>query len=112
YAANFANANKNNEVLINVWGYDPKWTVSVTENGRSLAVQRVSSYDPLQIISYAMRRLNVNATPTFDAANTSHMFKVKTSAANTTLQIKVTDRFGNTYSESMERPKTFTYSMR
>ncbi|PVH24262.1 calcineurin-like phosphoesterase C-terminal domain-containing protein [Sphingobacterium corticibacter] len=112
YAADFAKANKNNEVLINVWGYDPKWTVSVTENGRPLDVQRISSYDPLQIISYGMQRLNVNATPTFDAANTSHMFKVKASAVNSTLQIKVTDRFGNTYSESMERPKAFTYSMR
>lgn len=112
YAFDFAEANNDDEVLINVWGYDPKWTISVTENGSSLTVQRVNSRDPLHIISYAMQRLNVNAVPTFDSANTSHMFKVKASAPNTTLDIKVTDRFGNVYTEIMERPKAFNYSMR
>lgn len=112
YAFDFAEENNNDEVLINVWGYDPQWTISVTENGSSLTVQRINSRDPLHIISYAMQRLNVNAVPTFDSANTSHMFKVKASAPNTTLDIKITDRFGNVYVETMERPKAFNYSMR
>lgn len=112
YAFTFANANKNNEVLINVWGYDPKWTVSVTENGKALKVDRISSRDPLHIISYGMKRLNVNAEPSFDAANSSHMFKVKASSATSTLAIQVTDRFGNIYNETMSRPKAFTYNMR
>lgn len=112
YAFDFASKNENNEVLINVWGYDPQWTVSVTENGVPLNVQRVVSRDPLHIISYSMKRLNVNAVPTFDSANTSHMFKVKASAPNTTLHITVKDRFGNNYTETMERPKAFTYTMR
>ncbi|KGE14204.1 calcineurin-like phosphoesterase C-terminal domain-containing protein [Sphingobacterium deserti] len=112
YAFDFAKENKSNEVLINVWGYDPKWTISVTEQGTPLAVQRVTSYDPLHIISYAMKRINVNAVPTFDSSNSSHMFKVKASSATSTLQIRVTDRFGNSYSEQMERPKAFNYAMR
>ncbi|PRD49315.1 calcineurin-like phosphoesterase C-terminal domain-containing protein [Sphingobacterium haloxyli] len=112
YAFDFATENKNDEVLINIWGYDPKWNISVTENGSSLTVQRIDSRDPLHIISYAMQRLNVNAVPTFSSANTSHMFKVKASAPTTTLDIKVTDRFGNVYSETMERPKAFNYSVR
>lgn len=112
YASSFANANKNNEVLINVWGYDPNWKVSVTENGNSLNVERVMSLDPLHIISYGMLRLNANAEPTFDSSNTSHMFKVKANSANSTLEIKVTDRFGKVYTETMNRPKPFTTSMR
>ncbi|TJZ54931.1 metallophosphoesterase [Sphingobacterium olei] len=112
YAFDFASKNENNEVLINVWGYDPQWTVSVTENGVPLNVQRIVSRDPLHIISYTMKRLNVNAVPTFDSANTSHMFKAKASAPNTTLHITVKDRFGNNYTETMERPKAFTYTMR
>ncbi len=111
YAFDFAKANKRNEVLINVWGYDPKWSVAVSENGLPLAVQRVSSYDPLHIISYGMKRLNVNAVPTFDASNSSHMFKVQASSPSSTLLIQVTDRFGKQYSERMERPKAFTYAM-
>lgn len=112
YAFNFANANTNNEVLINVWGYDPQWTISVTENGNPLTVERIMSRDPLHIISYSMMRLNANATPTFNSANTSHMFKVQASAPNTSLNVTVTDRFGNVYSESMTRPKSFNYSMK
>lgn len=112
YTYGFDKPNTNNEVLINVWGYDPKWTVSVTENGNPLTVTRVDSRDPLHIISYPMKRLNVNAKPTFNSANTSHMFRVKASGASTTLDIKVTDRFGKVYSETMTRPKSFTYTMK
>jgi hypothetical protein len=36
------------------------------------------------------------------------MFKVTASSANSTLDIKVTDRFGNVYTETMTRPKAFT----
>ncbi len=112
YAYNYANENKNNEVLINIWGYDPKWNITVTENEKSLPVQRVTSRDPLHIISYGMKRLNVNATPTFDADNTSHMFKVKATSATSTLKIKVTDRFGKIYEETMVRPKAFSTAMK
>ncbi|MEJ5053750.1 calcineurin-like phosphoesterase family protein [Sphingobacterium sp. MYb382] len=112
YAFSFATANKNNEVLINVWGYDPKWTVTVKENGTPLKVERVSSRDPLHIISYGMKRLDLNAEPSFDSANSSHMFKVKASSANSTLDISVTDRFGKEYTERMIRPKAFSYTMR
>lgn len=112
YAFNFANANTSNEVLVNVWGYDPQWTVSVTENGAPLTVQRVQSRDPLHIISYAMFRLNANAVPTFDSSNTSHIFKVQASAPNTTLEINVSDRFGHVYQETMTRPKAFSYTMK
>ncbi len=31
YAGEYASPNKVNDVLINVWGYDPQWTVEVTE---------------------------------------------------------------------------------
>ena len=37
-----------NTVFINVWNYDPEWTISVTENGRPLEVTRVWHRDPLQ----------------------------------------------------------------
>lgn len=36
------------------------------------------------------------------------MFAVTASSASSTLEIRVTDRFGNTYTETMKRPKTFS----
>lgn len=114
YAGDYAVAGNKNEVLINVWGYDKEWTVSVTENGTELPVTRVAAKDPLHVISYEIARLNRNAEPssTFVSNNTSHFFKVKASSPNSTLLIKVTDRFGNVYSETMSRPKDLTTKMR
>jgi hypothetical protein len=114
YASEYANANTKNEVLINVWGFDEKWKVEVTENGIPLTVNRVSVLDPLHIISYEAKRLNVNATPTegFITGKTGHMFKATASNATNTLVIKVTDRFGRVYTENMVRPKALTYLMK
>ena len=107
-AGDYAKPSTANEVLINVWDYDPAWTVEVTENGTPLTVSRVTMKDPLHLIAYPAKRWNANKEPTFDTGNTTHFFKVKASAPNTTLSIKVTDRFGNVYTEEMTRPKAFT----
>lgn len=114
YTDVYGTPNSNNEVLINVWGYDNEWKIEVTENGEPLEVERVSIKDPLHIVSYEALRLNVGSNPTssFVSNYTNHMFKTKASSATSTLLIKVTDRFGNVYTEAMNRPKAFGYSMR
>ena len=112
YAGPYATPNNNNEVLINVWGYDTQWKIEVKENGNSLGVERVNAMDPLHIISYDAQRLNAKSTVSFPATNTNHLFKVKASNSANTLEIKVTDRFGRIYTESMKRPKEFDYSMK
>lgn len=114
YAGIYANQSTSNEVLINVWGYDTNWKVEVKEAGKALEAKQVVGKDPLHIISYEAKRLNAGATPTssFVTGSTAHLFKVTASSATSTLDITVTDRFGNTYTESMTRPKAFTYSMK
>ena len=113
YAGVYASPNQVNDVMINIWGYDPQWTVEVTEGGTPLSVERITAKDPLHIISYEAKRLNAGAVPTssFVTGNTSHMFLVRASSATSTLEITVTDRFGNAYTETMTRPKEFTWSM-
>lgn len=113
YAGPYAHENLNNEVLINVWGFDNKWKIEVRESGNLLDVIRVKTLDPLHIISYETLRLNAGATPTssFVTNETAHLFKVKASAPDSTLEIKVTDRFGRIYTETMERPKAFSLAM-
>ncbi len=110
YAGPYALPNLNNEVLINIWGYDEQWQIEVSENGQLLDISRVKMMDPLHIISYEAKRLNVGAQPTgsFATNETAHLFKVTASAPDSTLEIKVTDRFGRVYTESMQRPKAFS----
>lgn len=114
YARGFASAGSANEILVNVWGYGHGWSIEMTENGNPLDVKRVSEYDPLHIVGYEFQRMNVNANPTSDMVSVKniHMFKATASSATSTVEIKVTDRFGNVYTESMARPKAFTYSIK
>lgn len=112
YAGVYATSNLNNEVLINVWGFGPGWTIEVSESGANLPVTRVLALDPLHIVSYEAKRLNVGAVPTssFVTDPTAHLFKVVAGSATSTLEIKVTDAHGNVYTETMQRPKEFTYT--
>lgn len=103
-------ANSDNEVLVNIWNWDPEWSLSVTEDGRELGWEQVVAYDPLHIIAYTAKRLDKNSTATFPTQRNNHFFKVRASSPSSTLTIKVTDRFGNTFTEEMERPKAFDIS--
>lgn len=96
-----------NEVYINCWNYDPEWKITVTENGKELAVERFAISDPLHLFSYTAPRLRANKGLSFDTNLHHHMFKVTASSPNSTLIITATDRFGNEYTEEMKRPKEF-----
>ncbi len=92
-----------NSVLLNIWDYDPSWDISVTENGTALPVTRIWGNDPLHICAKSMKRLS-----SFVSDPYNHLFRVQASGPATTLEIKVTDRFGNSYTETMTRPKAMS----
>ena len=102
-ASDWVKSDKSNYIYINVWNYDPNWVIEVKEGGKVLNVERVSIKDPLHLIAYNAK----NPTGGFGTSVTKHMFRVKASSATSTLDIKVTDRFGNVYTENMTRPKAF-----
>ena len=103
----WATPDATNEVYVNVWNWDPSWKLEVTENGSVLSSSQVTVPDPLHLIAYTAKRINKNSKATFATTTNAHTFKVKASSASSTLEIKVTDRFGNVYTESMKRPKAF-----
>lgn len=105
-------ASSNNEVLINIWNWNSNWSLSVTdENGKSLSYTKTYAYDPLHIKALSVPRFNkssLTSTPSFITENKMpHFFKVKADNADVDLVIKVTDEFGNVYTENMARPKAF-----
>lgn len=100
-----------NVILVNVWDYDDDWKVEISENGTPLDVAEVGVYDPLHIEAMTIPRLNKNSgTTTFSTAKWRHFFQATASAADTPVTVKVTDRYGNVYTEEMIRPKAFTVS--
>lgn len=103
-----------NEILLNVWNYDEGWTVEVSENGQPLEVSRFYGFDPLHIIAYDAKRIQAGGKSklSFPTTPTAHLFKAKATSATSTIDIRVTDRFGRVYTEKMERPKAFGISIR
>lgn len=115
YTESWSAPSQANYVYLNIWNYDPAWKIEVTENGSPLSVSALNSeMDPLHVIAYTAKRLDANVSLNseggfnFDTGNNRHMFRVKAGSATSTLEIKVTDRFGNIYTESMRRPKAFS----
>ena len=104
--------NSNNEVLINIWNWNARWTRTVTdEKGNQLTPTAVWAYDPLHIAALTVKRFNsasLSSTPNFITEKFPHFFKVKVGDANTDLTITVKDEFGHTWTEEMQRPKEFT----
>lgn len=100
-----------NEVLINAWQMNSRWTCTVkTEDGKDLEVKAVSAYDPVQILANAVNRMNSSSctsAPIGTPQNRHHYYKVVAPDETTDLVITVKDEFGHTWTEKMERPKAF-----
>lgn len=103
-----------NKVLINVWNYDPSWTITVTtEAGQSLTPKQTWAYDPLHIAAMTVKRFNnssLSSVPNFITEEFNHFFTVTAPDADTDLTITVSDGHGNTWTEQMARPKPFSTS--
>ena len=102
-----------NEVYINVWNWDPDWEIEVKENGKTLSTSFLTDYSPLHLAAHTANRIKGTSEGNFLTENSCVLHKVTAKSANSTLTIKVTDRFGNVYTEEMKRPKAFnpqTYS--
>ena len=102
-----------NVVLINVWGMNSRWKVSVkTADGQQLAVTRVSAYDPVQLVAHTVKRFDkadasAKSAPIGTVQKRHHFFKATAPDADTDLVISVTDEFGHTWTETMQRPMKF-----
>lgn len=101
---------QNNRFFVHVYNYDPKWTVEVYEGDKPLNVSAYKMYDPLHMIAYEAVALNKGNVPTSSlrAQNNYHVFLVTPASRTSTLEIKVTDRFGRVYSKSVNRPQPFS----
>lgn len=102
---NYGVASSENEVIINIWDWNDRWKVEVTENGNALKVDRKTLMDPSFFAAYTLPHLNSGSTSlTWHPSASTHMFVVKASSANSTLEIKVTDDEGRVYTQTMARP--------
>lgn len=88
-----------NAVLINVYNWDEAWEVNVSEEGKTLKAVQVYRDDPVYMLAFP-EKISSQTTP----AATDHLFMVQASSPTSTLEIEITDRFGNIYRKEMTRP--------
>lgn len=103
-----------NTVLLNVWNWDPAWKIVVRESGKELPVERIYTRDPLHTLTfdYPYAATKKKAQESWASLPNPHMFRAVASGAKTTLEIEVTDRFGNVSKELMRRPKAYETAMK
>jgi len=110
-----------NYLIVNVFDYDPAWTVEAFEGGTPLVVEAVSTakadeaqrLDPMYLASFeAPLYFNKNKADagSFRAVSDSRMFRVQATSATSTVTIRVTNRFGRVFTKVIERPYTFSTS--
>ena len=111
----YAGWDTDNSVMINVWDWANDWKIKVTENGKELDVKRCKAENPQMLIGLDIPNSLWNQD--FDSKKNKrklhpHMFHVIASGPDTTIEVTVTDCFGNEYKQTMVRPKLFHLHMK
>lgn len=86
------------DIIVNVWNYDPKWKVEWLENGKLMgSLQKYTGFDPDAQILCADKKKVV-----YDwilPIKNEHMFRAKPQNPKAKIEVRVTDRFGQVYTD-------------
>lgn len=88
-------------VVANVWNWDSRWTVEMWEDGvKTATMERFTGHDKAayELCSDKKKVVYEWIAP----VPTSHLFKAVPTRADADIEIRVTDRFGNTYTARPE----------
>lgn len=86
------------EVLANVWNYDPEWKVEYSvDNGNFALMQNHKGFDPLANELYLGPELP-SVRRWVEPRNTDHLFKAVLPENARTVTVRAQDRFGKIYS--------------
>ena len=89
-------------VLVNIWNHDPEWKTEYSIDGvRSGTLEQIEGFDPLAystLLGPDLPKPRGFAEP----KKTKHLFKAKFPESAKRITVKVTDRFGNIFTESQE----------
>lgn len=88
--------------LANIWNWDEQWSVQWYENGKYMGeMERFVGYDPeAKAICSDKERVEYDW---ISPITTDHMFRAIPKERNAMIEIKVTDRFGNVYTQSLSK---------
>lgn len=100
YAAG-ENPEKPEDVTVLVWNYDPEWSVRLYENGVDMGeMTQYIGKDP-KTTDYIIKNKKNFAYDWIWTSDSDHMFYARPSSPDSKIKIKVTDRFGNIYTQDI-----------
>jgi hypothetical protein len=89
-------------VVANVWNWDPHWKVEWQEDGNDKGVmEQFAGFDPEAFKLYKGDAVPMRHT-WVEPVETDHLFAAVPSASAKSITVKVTDRFGNVYTEKLD----------
>lgn len=89
------------ELVANVWNWDPEWTVRWIADGEPRGVMaRRPGLDPLSVELHAGEELPPRRT-WVEPRITSHLFYAPVAPGTRQMRVEATDRFGRVYTESL-----------
>ena len=89
------------DVVANVWAWDPRWTIRWLEDGQPRGLMsRRTGRDPLSIELHEGPKLPARR-PWVDPAPTTHLFYARPSAEAREVIVEATDGWGRTYRERL-----------
>jgi hypothetical protein len=100
-----ANPNKADELTVNVWNADTGWKLGWYEDGiRKGALRQETGLDPLSVELHTGTE-KPERRPWVEPQLTDHLYFAKLSEGVKKVTVEAIDRFGKTYSESVEVKK-------
>lgn len=88
------------DVIANVWNWDEKWKVEWLENGKYMgSMTRYEGIDPYADKVCKEKKKTMQSW--IAATNTEHLFRATPIDATAEITIRVTDRFGNVYTQKV-----------
>lgn len=94
-------ADQPSAVVANVWNYDSKWSVELYEDGKKTAdMTQFEGYDRAAYELCSDKEKVVYAW--ISPVPTSHLFWAEPKNPNAKIEVRATDRFGRTYTASLE----------
>ena len=94
----------NDELIANVWNWDPQWTVEWIADGVARGpMARRTGFDPLSVQLHKGDDLPKRRT-WVEPHLTSHLFYAPAGASTREVQVRATDRFGRTFTAEWRRP--------
>lgn len=88
-------------VIANVWNWDPEWKIECFLDGKSIVpLEQQKGFDPLAVELYKGDKMPV--TRSFaEPSKTNHLFMAHFGPEIKNVKVVVTDRFGETYSTTV-----------